>query len=345
MARAREARDWAHTVLNRPLIGESPYTPFRGPDGEALDLDAYRSLITHIVDGLERRLLFLTSGNGEFWSLTLDERKLLLEVGIEVARGIAPDTIIQTCTSSITVQDTVELTQHAQANGADVCYIQTPMMETHGGPGTLAFLKYVADRTDIALGILNSPSSGYVLTPADLALIHDAVPAVCAVKAGGMAPWHTKQTRALAPEFVVWETDPIAYAAGWLRRGLTSRVQLAASSYLFETPDNRQVTHYWNLIWNDELTEAVDFAASSGLEDLQMGLTAYLTTAPDRPGYFTHWGGAFKAAAAMLGLPVGEYSDSRPPQQAITADVRSGIRMVYEDSSLADELVVQSQLV
>ena len=154
-----------------------------------------------------------------------------------------------------------------------------------------------------------------------------------------MAPWHTKQTKALAPDLLVWETDPLAYAAGWLRRGLTSKVQLAASSYLFETPTNRQFTHYWDLIWNDELTEAVDFATSSGLEDLQMGMTAYLTSAPDRPGYFTHWGGAFKAAAAQLGLPVGGYPDSRPPQQAVTESVRQGIRAIYLDSKLADEVV------
>lgn len=339
MPNARDAREWARTVLDRPLIGESPYTPFKGRDGDELDLDAYRELISHIVGALERRLLFLTSGNGEFWSLTRDERKTLLEAGIDVARGIAADTIIQACTSSITVADTVELTQHAQACGADICYIQTPMMETHGGPGTLNFISYVADRTDIALGILNSPSSGYVLSPKDLALIHESVPAVCAVKAGGMAPWHTKQTKTLVPDLLVWETDPIAYAAGWLRRGLTSTVQLAACSYLFETPKNRQFTHYWELIWNDELSEAADFATRSGLEDLQMGITAFLTTAPDRPGYFTHWGGAFKTAAAMLGLPVGEYPDSRPPQQAVPKAVRDGIHEIYQASGLADELV------
>lgn len=339
MVNARDAREWARTELDRPMLGESPYTPFKGCDGEELDLDAYRALIAHIVGALDRRLIFLTSGNGEFWSLTVSERKMLLEVGIEVARGIAPDTIVQSCTSSITAADTVELTQHAEAAGADICYIQTPMMETHGGPGTLDFISYVANRTDIALGILNSPSSGYVLTPGDLALIYAAIPAVCAVKAGGMAPWHTKQTKALAPDLLIWETDPLAYAAGWLRRGLTSKVQLAAASYLFETESNRQFTHYWQLIWNDELTEAVDFAASSGLEDLQMGLTAYLTTAPDRPGYFTHWGGAFKACAAQLGLPVGEFPDSRPPQQAITNAVREGIRSVYLASKLAGEVV------
>ena len=42
-------------------------------------------------------------------------------------------------------------------------------MEVHGGEGVLRFFQYVADRTDIALGMFNSPSSGYVLTAAEMA--------------------------------------------------------------------------------------------------------------------------------------------------------------------------------
>ena len=42
-------------------------------------------------------------------------------------------------------------------------------MEVHGGEGVLRFFQYLADRTDLALGMFNSPSSGYVLTPAEMA--------------------------------------------------------------------------------------------------------------------------------------------------------------------------------
>ena len=57
------------------------------------------------------------------------------------------------------------------AAGADIVYLQTPMMEAHGGEGVLNFFRYIADRTDIALGMFNSPSSGYVLTAAESARI------------------------------------------------------------------------------------------------------------------------------------------------------------------------------
>ncbi len=57
-------------------------------------------------------------------------------------------------------------------------------MEVHGGEGVLRFYQYVAARSDIALGIFNSPSSGYVLTPAEIARIYEEVPAVCRHQAG-----------------------------------------------------------------------------------------------------------------------------------------------------------------
>jgi 4-hydroxy-tetrahydrodipicolinate synthase len=54
----------------------------------------------------------------------------------------------------------MDLTLHAQAAGADIAYIQTPMMEAHGGEGVLRFFKYVAARTDIALGMFQLPVVG-----------------------------------------------------------------------------------------------------------------------------------------------------------------------------------------
>ncbi len=133
-------------------------------------------------------MLWCTSGIAEFWSLTSDERKRLLEVAIEEGRAANPDVVVQACTAATSAKDCLELTLHAQQAGADIVYIQTPMMEAHGGEGVLNFFRYVADRSDIALGMFNSPSSGYVLTPAEGARIYDEIPAVCATKEGAFRP-------------------------------------------------------------------------------------------------------------------------------------------------------------
>ena len=148
MATASEAREWAPHALRG--IGDSLYTPFRGQDGDDIDWDAYRTLVRYCVGELRHDMLWCTSGLSEFWSLTLDERKRLLEVAVEEARAVNPEVVIQACTSSMAAKDCLNLTLHAQESGADIVYIQTPMMEVHGGEGVLNFFRYVAERTDVA---------------------------------------------------------------------------------------------------------------------------------------------------------------------------------------------------
>src|SRR5204863_2090299 len=126
-----------------------------------------------------------------------DERKQLLEVAVEEARAINPAVVIQANTAASCAKEVVELTLHAQEQGADIAYVQTPPMEVHGGEGVLRFFQYLADRTDIALGMFNSPSSGYVMTAGDMAQIANEIPAVVALKQ--RVPDSYRPTPALQP--------------------------------------------------------------------------------------------------------------------------------------------------
>src|SRR3954464_3341524 len=201
MPRARDAKEWATSGGLRG-IGNSLYTPFSGTDGDDIDYDAYRALVRYCVGDLGHSMLWLTSGIAEWWSLTMDERKKLVEYAIEEARAVNPDVVIQACTSATSAKDCVELTQHAEAAGADICYLQTPPMEAHAGEGVLRFFQYVADRSDIALGMFNSPSSGYVLAPEESAAIPHAIPGVCATREGRMDHGRSGPLHALAPGVV-----------------------------------------------------------------------------------------------------------------------------------------------
>jgi 4-hydroxy-tetrahydrodipicolinate synthase len=327
MAKARDARQWARHALHG--IGDSLYTPFSGPDGDDIDFDAYRTLVRHCVGTLRHPMLWVTSGVAEFWSLTIAERKRLLEVAIDEARGIDPDVIVQSCTAALSAKDCLELTRHAQDAGADIVYIQTPMMELHGGEGVLNFFSYIADRTDIALGMFNSPSSGYVLSAQEGARIVEEIPAVCATKEGSFRPHQSRFLHELAPDLVIWECDTTVYRAGWLKAGIVGPGQLGTTGYLFETPKKRALSQYWELVWNDKLLEAMDYAQESGLDQFELDMRGWFTRYPGRPDYFTHWGGAFKYAASVIGLPIGSYPESRPPQAKLPEQARIDIRAAY----------------
>ena len=326
MATAREAREWA-AGGGLHGIGDSLYTPFCGTDGDGVDWEAYRTLVRYCVGDLRHDMLWLTSGDGEWWSLTMSERKQLLEVAVAEARSVVSGTVIQACTSAASAKDCVELTQHAQEHGADICFLQTPPMEVHAGEGVLRFFQYVADRTDIALGMFNSPSSGCVLSAQEMAAIHHQVPAVVAVKEGVMdSTSRTTALHALAPDLVIWECDLIVYSAGWLQQGIVGPAQLGTAAYLFETPDNLAYRRYWERIWDGHLAEAALYSKESGLDARSAGMGSWLVQYPGRSEYFTHWGEAFKYAASVIGLPVGDFPYSRPPQARLPEVAKTQIR-------------------
>ncbi|SER85710.1 4-hydroxy-tetrahydrodipicolinate synthase [Mycobacterium sp. 88mf] len=334
MATAAEARDWARGALRG--IGDSLYTPFCGTDGDDIDWDAYRHLVRYCAGDLGHQMLWCTSGLAEFWALTLAERKQLLEVAIQEGRRANPDVVVQACTAATSAKDCLELTLHAQQAGADIVYIQTPMMEAHAGDGVLRFFRYIADRTDIALGMFNSPSSGYVLTPDESARIAEVIPAVCATKEGAFRPAASRRLHELAPYLAVWECDTTVYRAGWLREGIVCPAQLGTAGYLYETPQRRIFTEYWDLVYADRLIEAMDFGRESGLDQFSLDMGSWFTCYPGRADYFTHWADAFKYAASVLGLPIGDYPHSRPPQAMLPDAAKTQIETAYRKLGLID---------
>ena len=112
--------------------------------------------------------------------------------------------------------------------------------------------------------MFNSPSSGYVLTPAEGARIYDEIPAVCATKEGAFRPTASRQLHNLAPDLTIWECETTVYRAGWLRAGIVGPAQLGTSGYLYETPQHRVFSEYWELVWSDKLSEAIDYAREVG---------------------------------------------------------------------------------
>src|SRR3984893_13324387 len=328
MATAREARAWARSALRG--IGDSLYTPFCGTDGDDIDWDAYRTLVRYCVGDLGHPMLWCTSGLAEFWSLTLDERKRLLEVAIEEARAVNPNIVVQACTAAMSAKDCLDLTLHAQQAGADIAYIQTPMMEAHGGEGVLRFFKYIGQRTDIALGMFNSPSSGYVLTAAEGARICDEVPAVCATKEGAFRPANSSLLHELGPDLVSWEGEKIVYRAGWLRHGIVCPAQLGTAGYLFETPQRPLLSEYWDLVCNDKLIEAMDYGRESGLDQFDIDLGPWVTCYSGRADYFPPGGGPIEPAPTVLDLPIGADQHSRLQQAKLPPEAKAQIEKDYQ---------------
>jgi 4-hydroxy-tetrahydrodipicolinate synthase len=175
-----------------------------------------------------------------------------------------------------------------------------------------------------------------VLNAAESARIAEEIPAVCATKEGAFRPDNSRRLHELAPELQIWECDTTVYRAGWLRDGIVGPAQLGTAGYLMETPQRRVLRGYWNLLWDGKLDEAVDYARTTGMDRFEVDRGSWYTCYPGRPDYFTHWAGAFKYAASVLGLPIGDYPHSRPPQAKLPDAARAQIRGAYERFGLID---------
>jgi 4-hydroxy-tetrahydrodipicolinate synthase len=340
MANARDARDWAKVHLRG--LSDSLYTPFCGPAGDDIDYDAYRALIRYCLGDLDHAGLWLVSGLSEFWSLTMAERKKLAEVSVEEARKVKPSAFLQVCTTALSAKDTLELTLHAQEIGADIVYLQNPMMEVHGGPGMLEFFKYVADRSDIALGLFNSPCSGYVMTPQEVANVAKEIPAVCAIKDAADSLFHGVTVATLAPDMQVFDIQATSLLAGHVQLGLHAPAILGGIGYLIETPGDMRYTKFFNLVLEGKLEEARNQYYNGKIESTNSHGLAYAKL-PQRPDYFTHWGSAFKYMASLLDLPVGDYPHSRAPQLKLTDEQKGRIRAAIEMSGLLETLPSRQQ--
>ena len=337
MARAIEAREWAHEHLRG--IADSLITPFNGESGDEIDFDAYRAIVRYCLGDLDHDGLWITSGLSEWWALTNDERKQLVEVTVDEARRVKPSAFIQACTVAMSAKDAVELTRHAQDVGVDMCYLQNPVMEAHGGPGMLEFFRYVADRTDIALGMFNSPSSGYVMSPAEIARIADEIPAMCAIKDADERGGNGMALAKMAPgKLVYWDVfaGTASYLAGYVQLGFQAPCVLGGMAYLTETPSDKRYTNWFNLVLDGKLQEAREYYFSADVDGPgSHGL--YYTQLPERPGYWTHFGSTFKYCAQLVGLPTGDYPHSRPPQLKLTEEQKARIKTAYVNSGLLED--------
>src|ERR1700753_897435 len=202
MAQAAEARAWAPGAL-RGMI-DSLYTPCSGPGGEEIDEEALRALVAHCVGALDHDGIWVGGLVGECWALSTPERKRLLEIAVEEVRAIKPRALIEACPASTNVLETVELAQHAAVSGADICFLIPPYFEARGYESTRELLRYVSDRTDIALGLFNTPAAGGIPTRDKAPPLIDESPAVCAVKNGMSRRSHSAALHRLAPELVIW---------------------------------------------------------------------------------------------------------------------------------------------
>ncbi|MGH2783735.1 MAG: 4-hydroxy-tetrahydrodipicolinate synthase [Actinomycetota bacterium] len=176
-------------------------TPF-AKDG-SLDLDGAARLARHLVDHGSDGLV-IAGTTGESPTLTHEEKRDLWTAVAEAIKGTAP-MIAGTGTYSTT--ESIELTETAQAAGADALLVVTPYYSKPPQTGLAAHFKAIAASTSLPIILYDIPgrTARKIEHPTLLELA--SVPNIIGVKDAAADLAGTAKLAAEAPAFKIWSGD------------------------------------------------------------------------------------------------------------------------------------------
>ncbi|MEL7045118.1 MAG: dihydrodipicolinate synthase family protein [Pseudomonadota bacterium] len=171
-----EAKQYAKQ--NMKGIWAAALNPF--DDELRLDEEGFRSNIRHWIDDLEIDGLFVGGKQGEFFSMSVAERKANFEIAVDECAGKA-GVIVSASDQNVDVVK--DLAIHAQQCGADYVVVHAPVLSfVHERSEVLyQYYKSISDEVDIGIAMWSHPDVGYLMTPEECERIAE-LPNIVAIK-------------------------------------------------------------------------------------------------------------------------------------------------------------------
>ncbi len=309
-----DAKDYARE--NMKGIWAAALNPFNN-DG-SLNEAGLRSNIRHWVDDLQIQGLFIAGKQGEFFSMSLDERKRNLEIAVDESGDTART--IMSC-SDQNFDTVIELAQHAENIGADFIVVHTPVLHFIDDQDDTVFNYYneICNRTSLGVAMWSHPDSGYLMSPQLCARVAE-IPNIVAIKYSVPRPMYAELTK-LAGDRILVST---ASEDDWLDNieELGWQLYLCSSPpYLLQTRADRRMHEYTQLAFAGEFEKAR--AVRDSLDPVRQALKS------TRPGgkpqaHQKYW----QQLLGQAGGPV------RPPLLQLTDAEKEATRDAFENCGL-----------
>lgn len=244
-----EAKDYARE--NMRGIWAAALNPFN--DDFSLNEAGLRSNIRHWIDDLEIQGLFIAGKQGEFFSMSLDERKRNFEIAVDEC-GDKAATIMSA--SDQNFDNVLELATHAQNCGADYIVVHAPVLSFIHDRGEVLYNYYEAlcDRLDIGIAMWSHPDSGYLMKPEECASIAE-LPNIVAIKYSVPREMYVKLTHMVGDKIQVSTSSEDEWLdnieeLGW-------QLYLCSSPpYHLQTKNDKRMHEYTQLAFAGDFTEA-----------------------------------------------------------------------------------------
>jgi 4-hydroxy-tetrahydrodipicolinate synthase len=241
----------AYSRANMKGIWAAALMPFT--HSLALDESGFRRNLRHWVDDLGIDGIFVSGKQGEFFSMSLAERKRSFEIAVEEIGGRAGT--IMSC-SDQNLDTVIELARHAQAIGADYIVVHAPVLHfLHKQDETLlAYYRTISEQVDIGIALWSHPDSGYLMSPELCARVAE-LPNIVAIKYSVPREMYARLTRFAGDKIIV----STASEDEWLDNIVELNWQLYLCSsppYLFQTKTDRRMREYTDLALRGDVAQA-----------------------------------------------------------------------------------------
>ena len=238
--RKLEAKDYARE--NMKGLWAANLTPF-GPD-LALDEDGFRRNLRHWIDDLGLGGLFIAGKQAEFFSMSLDERKRLLEIAVDEADGNCGT--LMSC-SDENLDTVLELARHAEGAGADYIIVHSPPLYFHKTVDQVLYeyYRHICEQVEIGVAVWHQPDYGYVMGPDVCARIAE-LPNIVAIKYSVARELYSELTRKAGDKLIVSTSAEEQWLENIVELGW--QVYLCSTPpYLMQTKHDRRMQEYTDL--------------------------------------------------------------------------------------------------
>ena len=313
--RRDEAKAYAHA--NMKGIWAAALQPFA--EDLSIDEAGMRANIRHWVEDLGIDGLFIAGKQGEYFSMSVEERKRVFEIAVDETRGTGAGTIMS-C-SDQNMDTAIDLARHAQAVGADYIVVHAPVLSFVTDRDDLLFEYYrtISEAVDIGIALWSHPDSGYLMSPQLCSRIAE-LPNVVAIKYSVPREMYAELTR-LAGDRILVST---ASEEEWLDNILELGWQLYLCSsppYLLQTVADCRMRLYTDLAFTGRTQEARRVRDS--LEPVREAVKR------TRPGAKPHAHQKYwQELLGQVGGPV------RPPMLELTEAEKQATRKAFDDCGL-----------
>jgi 4-hydroxy-tetrahydrodipicolinate synthase len=309
-----DAKDYARKHLRG--IWAAALTPFRAD--LSLDEEGFRANLLHWTGPLGIDGVFVCGKQGEFFSMSVAERKRTFEIAAATLDGRAGT--IMSC-SDQNLDTVIELARHAEAAGADFVVVHAPVLHflTERDDTLYEYYRCISERIEIGIAMWSHPDSGYLMSPELCARIAE-LPNVVAIKYSVPRPMYVELTRLAGDRLIVSTASEEEWLDNILE--LNWQVYLCSSPpFMLQTAGDRRMREYTDLAFRGQAERAR--AVRDSLDPVRRALR---TTRPgDKPqAHQKYW-------QELLGQAGGRV---RRPMLELTEAERAATRAAFAASGL-----------